>query len=283
MFHSSTDKPIIIAGPCVGESAAIMDEVASALTSLSRKLNFTYIFKASFDKANRQSIDSYRGPGMEKALSWFSDIKSRYNCLTITDVHEVHQVQEVSPIVDALQIPAFLCRQTDLVLAAVQSKKFVNIKKGQFMSPHAMVHVVNKAKAAASQVGGDLPPIALTERGASFGYGDLVVDMRSFAIMSASKVPLIFDITHSTQRPGASGDASSSYTREFAPVLARAAAATGKLSGFFLEVHPKPSTAKSDAGAQLSISQAETLLEQLIPLWRDSKKMQEIDKDFTFA
>ena len=283
MFQSSTDKPIIIAGPCVGESSSIMDEVASALTALSHKLNFTYIFKASFDKANRQSIESYRGPGMEKALSWFSEIKSRHKCFTITDVHEVHQIQAVAPVVDALQIPAFLCRQTDLVLAAVQSGKFVNIKKGQFMSPYAMTHVVNKAKAAAAQVEGGLPQIALTERGASFGYGDLVVDMRSFAIMAQSKVPLIFDITHSTQRPGVSGDASSSYTREFAPVLARAAAATGKLSGFFLEVHPKPSSAKSDAGAQLTIDQAEKLLGQIIPLWRDAKKMQEIDSGFTFA
>jgi 2-dehydro-3-deoxyphosphooctonate aldolase (KDO 8-P synthase) len=260
-----------------------MDEVASALTALSQKLNFTYIFKASFDKANRQAIESYRGPGLEKALSWFSDIKMRHKCKITTDVHEVHQVHAVSQVIDVLQIPAFLCRQTDLILAAVQTGKFVNIKKGQFMSPHAMIHVVNKARAAISEENKKSQTIALTERGACFGYGDLVVDMRSFSIMSETKVPLIFDITHSTQRPGTHGSSSSSYTREFAPLLARSAAATGKLSGFFLEVHPNPSVAKSDAGAQLSIAQAELLLEQLIPLWRESKKMQKIDEKFTFA
>lgn len=275
-------KPLIIAGPCLGESLVTMDEVASAMNSLSKKLDFSYIFKASFDKANRQSIDSYRSPGTDKVLNWFSDIKSKYKCMTITDVHESHQVKDVAAAVDALQIPAFLCRQTDLVTAAVQSGKFVNIKKGQFMSPSAMVHVVNKAKAAA-KAQGSTPSIALTERGSCFGYGDLIVDMRSFAIMHPSQVPLIFDITHSTQRPGGSGDASSSYTREFAPVLARAAAATGKVSGFYIEVHPKPSTAKSDAGAQLSIAQAEMLLGQLVPLWKQAKDMQRIDDKFTFT
>ncbi len=283
MVHSSPDRLIIIAGPCVAESPAMMDEVASALSELSKKLEFTFIFKSSFDKANRQSIESYRGPGMDKVLGWFSDIKSRYGCYTLTDVHEVQQVHDVAAAVDALQIPAFLCRQTDLLAAAVRTGKFVNIKKGQFMSPQAMVHVVNKAKVAAELATGQLPPIALTERGTSFGYGDLVVDMRSFAIMQGSKVPLIFDITHSTQRPGSGGDSVSAYTREFAPVLARAAAATGKLSGFFLEVHPNPSQAKSDAGAQLTISQAAKLLSQLIPLWQQARELQKIDEDFTFV
>ncbi len=279
---SLSNKPLIIAGPCVGESYAMMDEVAAAFVNLSQILDFTYVFKASFDKANRQSIESYRGPGIETSLSWFSDIKSRYRCPTLTDVHEVYQVEAVSPVIDALQIPALLCRQTDLILAAVKSKKFVNIKKGQFMSPYAMANVVNKAQIAASEEGLS-SSLALTERGTSFGYGDLIVDMRSFAIMSETKVPLIFDITHSTQRPSAKGDASSSYTREFAPVLARAAAATGKLTGFYMEVHPNPKIAKSDAGAQLSISQAESLLRQIIPLWREAKKMQSIDDQFSFV
>ncbi len=280
MVDLKSDQLIIIAGPCVAESFAMMDEVASALTALSQKLKFSLIFKSSFDKANRQSIDSYRGPGMQKVLGWFSDIQSRYHCKTITDVHEVYQVQELSSAVDALQIPAFLCRQTDLVTAAVRSKKFVNIKKGQFMSPAAMVHVVNKAKAAAELEGAHTPSIALTERGTCFGYSDLVVDMRSFAIMQESQVPLIFDITHSTQRPGKGGDSTSSYTREFAPVLARAAAATGKLSGFFMEVHPDPTHAKSDAGAQLNIQQAEALLTQLVSIWQQAREWQKIDASF---
>lgn len=282
MFTSkSPEVPLIIAGPCLGESYSIMDEVASALCSMSKTLNFSYIFKASFDKANRQSIDSYRSPGSDKVFSWFSDIKSRYQCETITDVHESHQVKEIADSVDALQIPAFLCRQTDLVTAAVQTGKFVNIKKGQFMSPHAMVHVINKAKAAAKAIDPHRKAnIALTERGTCFGYGDLIVDMRSFANMAPSQVPLIFDVTHSTQRPGNTGDSSSSYTREYAPILARAAAATGKLSGFYIEVHPKPSTAKSDAGAQLSIPQFESLVKQIIPLWKQAKELQSIDASF---
>lgn len=280
MFPIKDSDILIIAGPCLGESLSIMDEVASALVELSKSLKFSFIFKTSFDKANRQSIESYRGPGTDHVLSWFAEIQRRYACKTITDVHETQQVRAVSSVVDALQIPAFLCRQTDLVTEAIKSGKFVNIKKGQFMSPYAMSHVVSKARKAAEDAGIN-PLLALTERGACFGYSDLVVDMRSFAIMARSQVPLIFDITHSTQRPGNTADSSSSYTREFAPVLARAAAATGKLSGFYLEVHPKPALAKSDAGAQLSISQAQSLLQQIVPLLRQAKELQKIDEAFT--
>lgn len=272
-------KPTIIAGPCVAESYEIMSEVASVLCSLSKSLNFDYYFKASFDKANRSAIHNYRGPGLEEAMQWFRELKKQFACKILTDVHEVEQVSRVAPYVDALQIPAFLCRQTDLLVAAVKTGKRVNIKKGQFVAPAAMEHIVGKAISAAAEAK-LVPSVSLTERGSSFGYGDLVVDMRAFPIMARSGVPLIFDITHSTQRPP-SGDASVSLaSREFAPILARAATATGYLAGFFLEVHPNPDRAKSDAQAQLSIPQAGTLLQQLVPLWRSVQSLKEIDVVF---
>lgn len=276
----SEKSPLIIAGPCLGESFPIMEEVASAFSELSKSLGFQFLFKSSFDKANRQSINSYRSPGQEKVLSWFSDIKSKYKCKTITDVHESYQVEEVQDVIDALQIPAFLCRQTDLIVKAVESGKPVNIKKGQFMNPHAMKHVIGKARAAKSEENSRTQDIMITERGSSFGYSDLVVDMRSFSIMDDIKAPMLFDMTHSTQRPGTADTGSSHYTREYAPLLARAAAATGKLAGFFMEVHPNPSQAKSDAGAQLSIRQAEMILKQILPLWHEAKTMQNIDREF---
>ncbi len=277
-FHP--DRPLIIAGPCLAESYEIMLAVGTALKEMSLKFNFDYVFKASFDKANRSSMTSYRGPGFEKVMQWFVDLKKELGCPVLTDVHEVIQVENVASVVDGLQIPAFLCRQTDLLVAAVKTGSFVNVKKGQFVPPKAMVHIVNKAKMAQVELGQKTTNIALTERGTCFGYGDLVVDMRAFSMMKESGVPLLFDITHSTQRPALGDGSVSSYTREFAPVLARAATATGNLSGYFIEVHPKPADAKSDAGAQLAIPQAEKLIAQLVPLWLQMKECRNIDKFF---
>lgn len=280
MIKLHPERPLIIAGPCLAESYETMRIVGTALKEMSVKYNFDYVFKASFDKANRSSMTSYRGPGFDKVMQWFVDLKKELGCPILTDVHEVIQVEKVAGYVDGLQIPAFLCRQTDLLVAAVKSGHFVNVKKGQFVQPRAMVHIVNKAKAAQIEMGQKNINIALTERGTCFGYGDLVVDMRAFSMMKDGGVPLLFDITHSTQRP-ALGDASvSSYTREFAPILARAATATGNLSGYFIEVHPKPAEAKSDAGAQLSVQQAEKLVAQLVPLWKQMQECRKIDSFF---
>ncbi len=272
-------RPIIIAGPCAAESLEIMQEVAGAVSSLASELDFEYIFKASFDKANRTSSGSTRGPGLETALKWFASIKSQYKCPILTDVHETHQVNEVADVVDIMQIPAFLCRQTDLVVAAARSGREVNIKKGQFLAPQAMANILKKAQEAAPNKSAR---IMLTERGVSFGYSNLVVDMRSLPIMAATGAPVLLDITHSTQLPAAGGDSgqTSGAQRCFAPTLARAAAATGYTHGFFLEVHPNPDCAISDKEAQLNIKQASALLRQLIPLWRAATAYTNIDPLF---
>lgn len=273
-------KPIVYAGPCMAESLELLHAVAEPLTKLAQELNFDLTFKSSFDKANKTSIDGYRGPGIELASTWFSEIKKKYKVGILTDIHEAYQAAAVAPVVDVLQIPAFLCRQTDLIVAAVETGRMVNIKKGQFMSPSSMQNAVDKCRAAAARKGIPMR-VALTERGASFGYGNLVVDTRAFPIMAETKVPIIFDITHSTQLPGASADGkSSSGERRFAPTLARAATATGYLSGYFLEVHTNPNDAKSDKAAQLSIKQAELLLRQLIPMWHAARSYAEIDRHF---
>ena len=273
-------RPIVYAGPCMAESLELMHAVAEPLTKLAKELDFDLTFKASFDKANRTSIDSYRGPGIETAMKWFSEIKSKYKIPVLTDIHETHHAAAVAPVVDVLQIPAFLCRQTDLLVAAAETGRMVNIKKGQFIAPNGMQNAVDKIRDAAKKKGLPLR-VALTERGASFGYGNLVVDTRSFPIMAETGVPIIFDITHSTQLPGAAADGkTSSGERRFAPTLARAATATGYLSGYFLEVHSNPSQAKSDKAAQLSITQAEHLLRQLIPMWRAARSYAAIDRHF---
>jgi len=263
--------PWVIAGPCMAESQGLCDEVASFVRGLADELGFTYIFKASFDKANRTSVTSDRGPGMEQTAKWFSDIAAKYHCATLTDVHECVHVKRASEFADVLQIPAFLCRQTDLIVAAVASGCAVNVKKGQFLSPAVGDSIVKKAVVTAREHGLE-PNIALTERGTMFGYGDLIVDMRGFARMAASGAPVIFDITHSTQRTatGGANETVSGGQREYAGLLARAAAATGYLSGFFIEVHPDPSKAKSDAAIQLNFAQAETLLRQILPLWKNA-------------
>lgn len=277
-------KPVIIAGPCAAESWDTLYEVASTLNELSKSLQFDYFFKASFDKANRTSSQGARGPGIAQAKKWFSDLKSSLGVKILTDVHETYQVADIADICDVIQIPAFLCRQTDLVHAAILSGKSVNIKKGQFLSPQAMCQIALKAVDAQKNLVPEVKKnqkIFLTERGVSFGYGNLVVDMRSFPIMSRSNLPLILDITHSTQLPAmGSGGGSSSAQRSMAPVLARSATATGYLSGYFLEVHPNPNSAISDRDAQLSIPQAKTLLSQLVPLWHMSRDLSSIDHQF---
>ncbi len=281
-FQRRPERPLVIAGPCMAETEELLHAVAEPLQRLSSELKFDYIFKASFDKANRTSIDSYRGPGVESALQWFSGIRKSLGLPILTDIHETHHVNEVAAVVDVLQIPAFLCRQTDLIVSAVMSKKAVNIKKGQFLAPENTAHIAKKVLEV-SQREAIAPNFAITERGASFGYGNLVVDMRAFPVI-ADNPPgaVIFDITHSTQQPAAGGEKGevSGGQRRFAPVLARAATATGYLDGFFLEVHPNPARAKSDAAVQLSLPQAEAMLRQIIPLWYASRAATEIDKDF---
>ncbi len=272
-------QPIIIAGPCVAESYELLEEVLVALQALETKLGFRLVFKASFDKANRTSLHSYRGPGMEVVLGWFAQLKKKYGCKILTDVHESAQVAPLAAGgIDYLQIPAFLCRQTDLVIAAAQSGCGVNIKKGQFMAPEAMAPILEKARAAKKNPDQE---IWVTERGFSFGYGDLVVDMRSFSTLHKSGVPVLFDITHSTQQPPAGKETSiSNAQRCYAPLLARSAVATGYLDGAFLEVHPSPAQAKSDAAAQLSIPQATALLEQLIPMLHQAAAWKSLDAKF---
>ncbi len=281
MSHAGEKRLVVIAGPCVAESYDVAETVAEKMISLSEKLGFEYIFKSSYDKANRTSLDSYRGPGMEKALGWFDKLKKTYNFEVLSDIHAVDQVAVAAEVCDHLQIPAFLCRQTDIIVAAVKSGRGVNIKKGQFVSPEAMANSVEKALETARRAG--IPPkVMVTERGTSLGYGNLVVDMRSFPILSESQVPVIFDITHSTQLPSLGGGGKvSSAQRRFAPVLARAAAASGYVDGFFLEVHPDPSKAKCDAEAQVTPDQAEILLSQLILIWQQAMKFKNEDGKFS--
>ncbi len=282
LFSQHLDRPLVIAGPCTAESEELLNAVAEPMVKLSQELGFTYIFKASFDKANRTSIDSYRGPGLEKTMGWFQNLKKKYpGLLILTDIHEVQHVKPVAAVCDVLQIPAFLCRQTDLLIAAVESGKAVNVKKGQFLAPENTRHIVSKAKAVCEKE--KLPfDLALTERGASFGYGNLIVDMRGFQTMAQTGAPVIFDITHSLQKPASAGPdgGTTGGAREFAPVLTRAATASGYLDGYFLEVHTAPAKAKSDADTQLTISQAEMLLRQTIPLWREARQFTAIDKSF---
>ena len=281
-FCKNPQRPVIIAGPCMAESKEVVDEVASKMVALSEKLDFDLVFKASFDKANRTSITSERGPGWEVAKRWFRDIKDRYQIPVLTDIHESRQVSEVAEVCDVLQIPAFLCRQTDLLISAVETGRAVNVKKGQFLAPQNTAHIVNKARAISDRAGLD-SNVALTERGTTFGYGNLVVDMRGLKIMSDTGAPTIFDVTHSLQLPSTGGESGevSGGLREFAPVLTRAAIASGYLDGLFLEVHPEPASAKSDAATQISIAQAESLLGSSLPLWSVAKESSLVDSKFS--
>ena len=247
-----------IAGPCVIESVEGTMDLADKLVRLANELDVPFVFKASFDKANRSSIDSYRGPGIDEGLAILKEVKDRFNVPVLTDVHEPWQCEEVAKVADVLQIPAFLCRQTDLVVAAAMTGKPVNIKKGQFMAPEDMVNVIDKITAFKND------KILLTERGASFGYRNLVADMRSLLIMRETGYPVIFDATHSVQRPGGLGTGSGG-DGTWAPALARAAVATG-VDGVFMETHVNPPEALSDAANAIKFSEVKKLWKQLIAI-----------------
>lgn len=249
---------IIIAGPCVIESEESTDYIASKLNNIFENLNVEFYFKASFDKANRTSIGSYRGPGIDEGLRILNKIKRKYNLKIVTDVHETFQVGQVSEVADVIQIPAFLCRQTDLLVAAGKTGKIVNIKKGQFLAPWDMINVVNKIKTVSSNA------IWLCERGTSFGYNNLIVDMTSFYEMKKTNCPIIFDATHSVQRPGGKGD-STSGNREYIETLANAAIATN-IDGAFFEVHPNPEQALSDGANSIKLTEIERIVKNLLKI-----------------
>ena len=254
----------LIAGPCVIESEKLVMETAAAIAEIARGLSIPFIFKSSYDKANRTSISSFRGLGIAEGLKILKKVKRELGVPILTDIHEVHDVSQVAEVVDVLQIPAFLCRQTDLLCAAAKSGRVVNVKKGQFLSPWDMANVVNKLQEAGTS------KIFLTERGASFGYQNLVVDMRSLPVMRNLGYPVVFDATHSVQLPGGGGTVSSGQ-REFVAPLARAAAAVG-CDGFFMEVHPRPEEALSDGPNMIRLSELRGLLEQLQAIWQVTGK-----------
>lgn len=257
------DRLVIFAGPCAAESEAVLEETASELKALASKLDIDLVFKSSFDKANRTSLSSYRGPGLEKGMQLLSDIKTKFDLPLITDIHEVWQAKEVAKFVDVLQIPAFLCRQTDLLVAAAETQKCVKVKRGQYMAPEDMQYAVTKVKESGNE------NVCLTERGASFGYHNLVVDMRALPIMR-QYAPVVFDTTHSVQQPGGAGGTSGGQ-REFAPYLSRAAAAAG-VDGFFVETHPDPSVAKSDGPNMIPLNEMESFLKMLKENWEVNRK-----------
>lgn len=256
---------VFIAGPCVIENRELCVETAAFLKDISIQLKIPYIFKASFDKANRTSGNSFRGPGLESGLKILSDIKRKFDIPVVTDIHEAGQVEQAAKIVDILQIPAFLCRQTDLLLAAGQSGKVVNIKKGQFMSPENMKEAVDKVKSTGNK------RVMLTERGTSFGYNNLIVDMRSLVIMRGMGVPVVFDATHSVQLPGGLGE-SSGGQRHFVATLACAAAAAG-IDALFLEVHPRPDKALSDGPNSVNFETAFQIISSVKEIYELKKKI----------
>ena len=250
-FEIGGDKLTILAGPCAIESMEILDETACGLKEIAKKLDINFVFKSSFDKANRSSIDSYRGPGMEKGLEMLDAIKSKYNVPIVTDIHTPDQAAPVAEVADIIQIPAFLCRQTDLLVAAAKTGKIVNIKKGQFLAPEQMGPAVKKVEDAGNN------NILLTDRGTSFGYNNLVVDFRAISIMQEFGYPVVFDATHSVQLPGANGT-SSGGDRRFVPPLAKAAMAVGA-NVLFFEVHPEPNKALCDGANMVALKNAEAL------------------------
>jgi 2-dehydro-3-deoxyphosphooctonate aldolase (KDO 8-P synthase) len=269
-FDVGLEHPFfLIAGPCVIESRQMAFDTAGQLKDMTSSLGIPFIYKSSFDKANRSSGTSYRGPGMDEGLQILADVRAELQVPVLTDVHDKDQVKAVAAVVDVLQTPAFLCRQTDFIEACAASGKPVNIKKGQFLAPHDMLQVVNKARHAARQAG-VAEDIMVCERGVSFGYNNLVSDMRSLAIMRETACPVVFDATHSVQLPGGQGT-SSGGQREFVPVLARAAVAAG-IAGLFMETHPDPSKALSDGPNAVPLGQMKNLLTTLIELDRIVKK-----------
>ena len=250
------NRQFLIAGPCVIESEQLVMDTAGRIAEITKSLGMPYVFKSSFDKANRTSIKSFRGPGLEKGLAVLKKVRDQLGCPVLTDVHTEGQATEAGKVVDVLQIPAFLCRQTDLLTAAARTGKVVNVKKGQFLSPIEMGHAVKKVEECGSR------RIILTERGSSFGYNNLVVDMRSFPIMRSFGYPVVFDATHSVQLPGGGGTQSSGQ-REYVEPLACAAAGVG-VDGFFMEVHPNPDEALSDGPNMVPLHQLKPLLEQVL-------------------
>jgi len=263
-FEVGLQKPFfLIAGPCVIEGPTLTQEIAGRLKEITSRLAIAFVFKASYDKANRSSSKSYRGPGIDDGLKILADVRKAVGVPVLTDVHEDTPMAEVAAVVDVLQTPAFLCRQTNFILSAASAGKPVNIKKGQFLSPWEMKNVVDKARSTGN------PDIMVCERGFSFGYNNLVSDMRSLAIMRDTSCPVVFDATHSVQLPGGQGSASGGQ-REFIPVLARAAVASG-IAGLFMETHPDPSKALSDGPNAWPLGRMEPLLTTLKELDRAVK------------
>ncbi|MHB1693303.1 MAG: 3-deoxy-8-phosphooctulonate synthase [bacterium] len=252
------DYPFIIAGPCVIESFELVDLCASFLKKLSEDIGFNLIFKASYDKANRTSIDSFRGPRVEKGIEILAKIKNRYNIPILSDVHRISEIEKVKDTIDIIQIPAFLSRQTDLIVEASKTDKIINIKKGQFLAPWDAANIIQKIRNTGNN------KILLTERGVSFGYNNLVVDFRSIIIMKELGVPVVYDATHSVQLPGGSGSCSSG-DRKYVIPLAKAAAAVGA-DGLFFEVHPDPPKAKSDSANSLYLSSLEDGLKSIFAI-----------------
>ena len=279
-FEVGLDRPFfLIAGPCVVESEQLQMDTAGALKEITSSLGIPFIFKSSYDKANRSSGTSFRGPGMARGLEILAKVKKDLGLPILTDVHSEAEIAEVAKVVDVLQTPAFLCRQTDFIRAVAQSGKPVNIKKGQFLSPHDMRNVIDKARAAAREKGLSEDRFMACERGASFGYNNLVSDMRSLAIMRETGAPVVFDATHSVQLPGGQGT-SSGGQREFVPVLARAAVAVG-VAGLFMETHPDPAKALSDGPNAVPLHHMKALLETLLALDAVTKKYGFLEDSFT--
>lgn len=278
-FEIGLDKPFfLMAGPCVVESEEMVMEIAREMKAICDELGIHYIFKASYDKANRTSVSSFRGPGLEKGLEILARVRETVGVPVVTDVHTEMEVPLVARYVDVLQTPAFLCRQTDFICACARTGKPVNIKKGQFLAPHDMINVIEKARAAAREAGVSEDNFMCCERGASFGYGNLVSDMRSLAIMRETGAPVVFDATHSVQLPGGNGK-SSGGNRAFVPVLSRAAVAVG-VSGLFMETHPDPACAKSDGPNMVPLDKMKELLTNLVAIDRVVKKMPLLENSF---
>ncbi|MCO1370580.1 3-deoxy-8-phosphooctulonate synthase [Burkholderia multivorans] len=278
-FEVGLDKPFfLIAGTCVVESEQMTIDTAGRLKEICGKLNIPFIYKSSYDKANRSSGKSFRGLGMDEGLRILSEVKRQLGLPVLTDVHSLDEIEQVASVVDVLQTPAFLCRQTDFIHACARSGKPVNIKKGQFLAPHDMKNVIDKARNAAREAGLSEDRFMACERGVSFGYNNLVSDMRSLAIMRETNAPVVFDATHSVQLPGGQGT-SSGGQREFVPVLARAAVATG-VAGLFMETHPNPAEAKSDGPNAVPLNRMSALLETLVTLDQAVKRGPFLENDF---
>jgi 2-dehydro-3-deoxyphosphooctonate aldolase (KDO 8-P synthase) len=279
-FDIGLDQPFfLIAGTCVIESEQMALDTAGVLKEITTELGIPFIYKSSFDKANRSSGTSFRGLGMDKGLEILAKVRQQIGVPVLTDIHEVDEIKPVAAVVDVLQTPAFLCRQTDFIRACAQSGKPVNIKKGQFLAPHDMVNVIAKARAAAKEAGLPEDNFMACERGVSFGYNNLVSDMRSLAIMRETAAPVVFDATHSVQLPGGQGT-SSGGQREFVPVLARAAIAAG-IAGVFMETHPNPAEAKSDGPNAVPLARMKELLGIMVELDRVVKKSRFLESDFS--